>query len=284
MVILIAADPKPEFRQPQYSSECWRGGPDMGQYMSDSKPDTGLFAIAYIKPNEPAWCYPMHSGNIAGVSDTITVTVSLFNRNETDYIIASQQPENWFMPVLYETSADPRTALTIPDTSTLGYRFQYWDNWFNLIVPQPAAIPYSGDGNVRYSLVYRVWNLPVGMTRLMMDTTEYAPDGFRLLVRANGAVWISKPTALADTLNAFGACYWRSFWAGTSTTSLSWVDSILTYNPSSIVGYCLLARAYGGLLHTTGILTALDSVIAICERYGDPAAPDTSEMSFYEDM
>ncbi len=284
LLVVVDSTTEPSHQQPQYRSESWRGGPDYGQYMSDIMPDTGIFAVTSIEPNEPFGCYPTHSGNVSGLSDTITITISLHNRNSSDFDIFSYKPENWFIPVLYESFADPRVDSPIADSSTLGYSFEYWGNWFNQVVSKPTALPKAVPSTVRYTLQYYVWNLPVGTSRLMMDTTGYAPAGFRLLMRNVIAVWVTKPTTLADTLNAFGACFWRTIREGSPTLAMNWCDSILAYHPSSITGYFLRARGYNALGDTGNAVTAFDTVISIGENYTDYLVPDSSSAGPYDKM
>ncbi|MDP8241032.1 MAG: hypothetical protein P9X24_18225 [Candidatus Hatepunaea meridiana] len=279
-VLSIIGQTPPPYKQRRYRSECWMGEYRCGNYLSDIKPDTGLFAIASPLYNEPMNGYPMHSGIVKGVSDTIVLVVEIFNRNEDPYNISSYQPDNWFVPVLYETGADPRKDFPIADTSNFGYSFEYWNDWHLHIVTQPSVIPYSGN---EYSLKYYIWGLPyTGRYRLMMKKTDQAPPGFRLLMRQIPEVWITKPVSVIDTINAYAGCFWRARYSGNNNATLAWTDSILALNPSSIVGYKLRTSAYAGLRDSLAMITTFDSTLAILERYGDPLVTDTSEWTFWE--
>ena len=279
---VIFSQTQPHYKPIQYTSELWRvEGSTIGD---DAFPDTGLFAITDAYPNEPFGCYPFHSGHVKGISDTTVFIVHFKNYNSTSYDISTQQPHTWFTPVLYEENLNPRFSNPKADTSQFDIGFQYWSNWGDDIVTQPTSIPSVGGGNEQYLLIYYVWNLPVGRNRLVMKKTAAAPSGFKLLVSNSGVVWVTNAKDLGDTLNAYGSCYWRAHYADNLTTALSWTDTMLTYNQYSIPGYLLKAYAHSDLGDSLEKVTALDSVIAIGERYGDPVVPDTSDMNMYWQM
>jgi len=274
----------PEYKQPRYYSECWRGEGSGFGFPADAKPDTGLFAIVDLTSNEPVSGYPMRSGNQIGISDTTVLIVQLFNRNENGFDISSYSPQNWFVPVVYDINSDPRKSYPIADTSDFDYIFSHWRDRLYNIISQPDTIPYSGSGNKRYILNYLVWGLPKGQFRLTVNKTSYAPPGFRLLVRPVYPVWIDKPVNLADTINAFAACATRAMFKGNDSQGLVWADSILYYNPSSIVGYRLKNFAYAGLNDSLNMVVTYDSTLAILNRYGDPVMSDSSKFTFYESI
>jgi hypothetical protein len=279
---LFATDPI--LKHPKYYSEVWRGGPNYGNYPQELMPDSGLFAWVDLYPNEPVPGYPYHSGIVEGVSDTIEIHVYLRNRNTTDYNISSYQPEIWFTPVIYEINADPKNSHPLPEPSGFGYCFMYWMDCYGKFVTQPSVIEPELGGFFQYHLTYYIWGLPAGYFRLMMDTTEYAPNDFKLLLRQVPAVWITKPQFLADTLNAFTACFWRSIVNGNYIQALSWSDSVLAYNPYSIVGYDIRIAAYASLNDSLAMISAFDSTLAILERYGDPALPDSADFNDFHRM
>lgn len=284
LLLVASAEDPPKMPHPRYYSEVWRGGPYDAPYPQESKPDTGLFAYVDLEPNEPVPGYPYHSGIVEGLSDTISLSVHFRNRNQSDYDISSYQPDNWFIPVIYDVNADPWKSQPLPEPSSFGYSFLYWENWFDDIVSQPSVIPYSGEGNTRYHLVYYVWGIPSGRFRVMMKKTENAPADFRLLLKNVPSVWITKPQFLGDTINAFTACFWRSYYHREYNIALGWVDSIFKYNPFSIVGYFLQTAAYARKVDSLHMAISFDSTIAILERYGDPALPDSADMDRYHRM
>ncbi|MDP8241031.1 MAG: hypothetical protein P9X24_18220 [Candidatus Hatepunaea meridiana] len=276
----------PKFHQTRYYPECWIGERYISNYLSDVMPDTGLFAIAGISYNEPSFGYPMHSGIVKGVSDTVMLVVEILNRSTEPFDISSYQADNWFIPVVYDVNLDPRKSNPIADTSGFGYSFEFWFDWYQRIVSQPEAIPYSGDGNLKYYLVYYVWGLPfTDRVRLMMQKTNNAPPGFKLLIRQSSSLWIVKPVDLADTINAFAHCFHRARgFQRNLSAALAWTDSILALNPSSIVGYSLRSSVYSALKDSLSVVTAYDSTIAILERYGDPVLPDSADMNYYQNL
>jgi hypothetical protein len=238
----------------------------LGQY-----PSNGL--SAYMNPiqNEPEACYPMHSGNIKGISDTIGVLVTILNNDTVDYTIGTSQPQNWFMPVIYNVMTDPNTFAPIGDTTTIKYSFQRW----NGLSSTPTILPKDRRGG--YGLRYYIWNLPVGRTRLLMVKTANAPSGFQMQVEYTLPAWVAEPNSLADTLNAYGARYWRAFQNNAFTTAIGLCDSMIALNPPCAPAYQLKSYAYGlnASFDSLNCLTALDSTIAILERFGDPVLGDT---------
>ena len=275
---------EPEYHQQRYISECWLGSDYGINYLSDSQPDSGLYAMVDIGPNEPITGYPMHSGIVKGVSDTITLYVYLRGRKIYPFDITSYDPSNWFVPVVYELTADPRTAHPFADTSSIGYSFIGWLDWQEKMIPQPSSIPSSGYIRNRYDLKYYVWGLPPGRFRLMMKQTDNAPTGFHLLIRHTPGVWITSPMCLADTINAYAACAVRAFFTDDDSAALTWANNILALNPTSIVGYRLKNYAHVEFNDSTNVLATYDSLLAITARYGDPALPDPSKMNPYQNM
>ena len=156
--ILQAIEPLPPYHHPRYRPESWRGNLFNSTYPQEAQPDTGLYAMVSVDVSEPACGYPMYSGIVKGVSDTIVIIVSFYNHNSEDYDISCYTPENWFTPVVYEIDADPYTATPLPLPANFGFSFQYWRDWFNNIITQPTHIPYSGDDNLRYNLIFQLFN------------------------------------------------------------------------------------------------------------------------------
>lgn len=151
-ISITYAQTEPPYHQPSYFSECWRGEGQKGGYWSDVWPDTGLFALSGPAYNEPASGYPMHSGIVKGVQDTVTVIVSLTNRNESSYDISSYQVDNWLMPVVFDMKDNPRHAVPLADTSKFKYSFDYWTDRFENIISQPDALPPAGGAGIRHYL------------------------------------------------------------------------------------------------------------------------------------
>ena len=280
---LAVSQTAPPARHYNYYSECWRGDGQYGNYGSDVWPDTGIFAISGPTYNEPANGYPMHSGIVKGVSDTITVIVRLYNRNESAYDISSYQVDNWFVPVLFDIKDDPHDTVVLADTSKFEYSFAYWKDWFLNLTSQPDTLTVSG-GSGRYNLLfYYVWGLPFqGRVRLIMQKTANAPDGFKMLIDEVQGVWITKPLSIADTINAYMGCSQRASARGNNTAALSWTDSILALNSTSIPGYWARARVYEDLGDSLNTVASYDSLLVILNRYGDPVMPDSADQNYHQ--
>lgn len=274
----------PDWEPPQYLAESWRGvnGAYGGNFVQETNLDTGLYASIDLDPNEPYPGYPYHSGIVEGLSDTIVLIVSIDNRNVTAYDISSYQPDNWFYPEIYDINVDPTKSHPLQEPSRFGYSFKHWYTHHYGIVSQPTEIPPMLGGFNRYELCYYIWGIPAGRYWVTMKKTENAPDGFKLLANTMPATWITKPTMLADTLNAFIAMYIRAEMYGNYTICRNLVDSVLTYNPTSIPGWELSTRTYCSLKDSLNMIVTFDSTLAILNRYGDPALPDSAKMDRFQ--
>ncbi len=268
----------------QYSSESWRGeDPEWSPlFLEDAWPDTGLFADLVTGANEPGLGYPYHSAHVIGVSDTVTLWVYLYNETGQSISILSEQPELWIEPKLYDFSVDVRNSIPVLDTSDFQYEFSNWQLGNFYPKDKPDSLVARSKRNDKDILVFHLWGLPAGRWRIVLHETSSAPAGFKTLATARSDVWITKPKILADTLNAFASCFWRSADRRQLTDAISWTDSILAYNPSSIIGYRLRTKAYSLQIDTTNARVCLDSLIAIAERYGDPVLPDSADMVKYQ--
>ncbi len=275
---------RPPYPTNNYSSKMWRGqDPEMGAlFLEDAWPDTGLFTDMVSGPSEPGLGYPYHSSHITRVSDTITLWVYLYNETGESISIMSEQPELWVEPYVYEYNVDVRNSNSALDTSSYHYRFSHWQAYPNHPKEKPDSLLSRRGSHDRDVLVYYCWGLPPGRWRVILHESSSAPSGFKALATAGSNVWVTKPKVMADTLNAFVSTFWRVADTGNYTSSMSWTDSILAYNPTSMVAYRLKAHAYDFLGDTLSITACLDSVIAIAERYGDPVLPDSVDMDKYQ--
>jgi len=172
----------PDWKPPQYVQESWRGvdGAYTGKFTTELQPDTGLYAMIDLQPNEPFPGYPYHSGIVEGLSDTILLVVNLFNRNDSAFDISSYQPDNWFYPVIFDINVNPYESHPLPEPSNFGYSFKYWYTHRDGIVTQPSEIKRSAGLNKIYSLYYYIWGIPTGRYWVTMKKTENAPSGFKL--------------------------------------------------------------------------------------------------------
>jgi len=251
---------------------------DLAPYAGfENYPSSGLSAYADFGSNEPLYCYPLHSGHIKGVSDTVSIVVNLQNHDTIDYSITSYQPQSWFTPVIYDVMMNPSAFMPIGDSTVIHYSFQGWYDGLDHPITPPGVI-VKERGYPSYHLLYYAWNLPVGTTRVLMTSTLNMPSGVTMLVNYVSPVWVVQSKTLADTLNAFGACATRALEKRNFTISSAWCDSMFSRNSKSVPAYMLRARTYGWNAANDSLLelTAHDSALAILNRFGDAALGDTS--------
>ena len=279
---VILSQTESPFEHDLYWPEAWRGSANSenAPYWGDIPPDTGLWGKTEMGSNEPSGGYPMTSGIVVGVSDTFEVVVKLTNDNTVARTVGSYTISDWFEPVVYDLRADVRNdePLTLP--SSFGWQFAYWEDYRFKPISQPTSLAstYDYSNFDSYILVYHLWGLPAGRYRVMMETTTSAPPWFRMIVNVVTPTWIVNPTTARDSINAYVGCIWRAFQRNDLSSASSFVNQILTINPTSIPGYAMKAMEHDANSDSLGYLAGIDSVIAIMERYGDPLLPDSSEM------
>lgn len=262
-----------------YYQEGWYSDPapypSFGRY-----PTSGLSAYTEEIINEPFDCYPLHSGNQRGVTDTVAVAVNIQCNDTTDWAVGSNLPQTWFMPVIYNALTPPDRFQPIGDSTNIRYAFQGWMNSVSQVCPAPTVLPKDRGG--RYALLYYVWNLPLGRTRLLFVKTNNAPANLTMLLNYTKPVCIANPVSVADTINAYGAWFWRACQKGNFTLALGLCDSMLTRNQSCAPAYILKMHLTGtfNLGDSLQAIRAADSTIAILQRYGDPAMGDPSKWGF----
>ncbi len=275
-----------EYPESPYNPEAWRSRPASTRFKESNWPGGQFFgADQQVSSSEPGYGYPFHSGVIVGISDTIEVTVSLLNRSTSDIIIGSQTPEAWFVPYVYPIDADVLIDPVLFDTSDFYYTFKHWrlsgTGWRKVAKPYSLIKEPNDPGT--YLLAYRLWGLPTGEYRIIFKKTASAPSNLRLIYGwGKSDVWITSAVTVADTVNAFAACCWRSYYAAMDTMAIAWTDTILKYHPKSIVGYALRSTLYRNLGDSAKSLASLDSVIAFCSNQSDRALPDTASMNYYQ--
>ena len=280
LLVLLPLISKTTFSQSQSEKPFRRYSPESWRHINTFEPDiraieqtinsSGFYFTLWTERNEPQHGYPYHSGVIKGVSDTASYRFGFYNRTGNNFSLASQLPETWCYPVFYEPSVDPSKSLPIGDTSLYEWRFERW-NGAGRKVPAPVSIQNK---EALYTvMVFSYWGLPEGAWSILGKKSVYAPTTLDTWpITSGGVVWITEPKELADTLNAYAACFWRAMGRENYTAAATWVNNILTRNPSSIVGYRLKAdRAYE--CDSAAVFAALDSVIAIGQRWGDPVMP-----------
>jgi hypothetical protein len=264
---------------PYYSPECWRGDRYKPlNYQYDTNP-SGSFGLGYnVDPNEPYFGYPMRSGAVSGVSDTLTFWVEFHNGTSSDYSISSLTPENWILPVIYEVEADPHVNSAVLDTSNLGYALWYWSREGN-VTTKPSAIPRITPG---YAMFFKLWGVPEGRFRLILKKSSLAPSNVSVPIDLTIPVWVTKPRDLADTLNAFAKIAERSLELEQTTSAQMWIDSIFVRNPTSLTGWQLQVEIDKIIFDSLAIVADFDSILAIANTYRDLVMSDSARFSQWD--
>jgi len=265
-----------------YWPECWRGEVATRFHPSSWPPVPFLAAEVDMGLNEPSNGYPIHSGIVKGVSDTIVAIITFRNQSASNYSIGTQTPQNWFVPEVYNIAADVEKEPVLYDTSKFGFGFKYWAGYDWKKISAPSGLYVEGKDSSLYSLVYYVWNLPVGEYRVIFKKTSSAPSSLTVVNgwdKLGGLVWIVEPKDIADTINAMAQSYYRATSARDLTAITSIANSMITSHPKSIVGYYFRYLAGGDSLAS---IARLDSVIKFCNNYSDRALPDSAGMNYYQ--
>ncbi len=263
-----------------YETQGWDESFYGGPYEADVPHDSTFYTTSLVfVGGEPGYGYPMCSGQQVGLSDTALLIVSLVNATYSPISLSGSQPSTWITPVLFEKDIDPHYFSPIADSSMLKWRLLQWVNSSNQVVSQPTSIPpHSG-----YKMVFDVWGFDTGSYRLLVKKTPSAPTNLNVLIGYGGDVWATQPQQMTDTINAWIGCYWRSIdTQSPQTSSAKWIDSVLTKNPKSLAGYSLKTHFYSQYFDSLSLLNAIDSVLAIANRYGDPVISDTAKFNTWD--
>jgi hypothetical protein len=240
---------------------------------SQHTPDSGLYNHTYIAGDMPRRGYPYHKALIEGLNDTLTVIIALNNRSDTDYDLTNKKYDQWFAPQVYQMWVPDSGGPAFRDSTELKYRVRGWyTNRMRIATPTkiPARSPY-------YSFRLDIWNLPSeGRYQICILPTQNVASDFT--ATTNGYVFEYYPAqSLADSINAYEACFWRAYEDNDSTACSQWTNKILTINPKSVVGWWLVAFRSTVSGDTTGTKQALDKAIGYFYASTDPCMPDSTE-------
>ncbi len=133
----------PLVTQRVYWSGMWEEEGSLGRFRTEPWVGDTFLVRWTVNSSYPAVGYPYRSGCAIGINDTAKVRIFFDNRSDDDFSLASQSPETWFYPELYDPYVDVFTSSPIADSSEFGYRFERWTIMYKgKITPEPA-IPQS---------------------------------------------------------------------------------------------------------------------------------------------
>ena len=284
---VFAQDP-PSFTDRIYWPGIWQSTENSGRFkLGYWHPDT--FSVNWIVYSSyPAIGYPYYSGNTVGINDTAKVRVYFDNRTASDFPVASANPDEWFIPELYDPNVDVFTASPIADTSVFDYRFEHWITMHNdeitskpdtLYTPATLALRRG----TRYGMVISIWGVYPGKYRVILKPTVSKPANIVLVLNSPyNCFTFSKAQHLLDTLNSYSNNAYNALLRHQYTLFDSFGDSIFDINSRSVTGWALEYHGHAAQADTTSALKALDSLLNILENSLDTLIADSSEQSEIE--
>ena len=214
----------------------------------------------------PKYGYPLRWSIFSDVNDTLQMAVRLRNQTGKPYLLTGKSVDDWFVPQVFKLEQDIYNDEPLLDETKLSFRCRVHKG-------NHDTLNYKALGNI---LIYDVWNLPKGTYRLVAKTTENIPKEF--IGRTTGNVFgFEDAKDLADTTNAFEACYWRLKSDGNIEAAKEYIDKILQRNPTSIVGWAMKKDWCWKQDNIPCAIAALDSAIKYLKEELDPAAPTKKE-------
>ncbi|MCF7811535.1 hypothetical protein K9N50_11160 [bacterium] len=253
-----------------YHPGSWASPLSTADLSYDIIPDSSFYAYQLnIDGSEPFMGYPYHSGLVKGVNDTLRIKFILCNRTGSPIPIANQSPglETWVMPVVYNSYFDYENDITPIDSNYIDYEIAYWQNpGVGLTIPD-TLMPGKD-----CSMMFYVWNLPTGPNVAAIVKTDLAPVNTIFAIDKNGFsdYLYTIPKVAKDTINAYSAICRRIRDGLNFTSALSWTDSILALNDSSIVGWYWRAEVYGNMQDTLSTINCYQNVVSLINNNNDP--------------
>lgn len=283
LVAIIAFAQFPTYTSRIYWPGMYHDDDNWGEYRLGTWYKDAFQVKWMVMNKDPYVGYPYHSGNTVGVNDTVKVQLYFANETDDDYYIGASSPQDWFYPVIYDPYVDVFTSPMLADTSIFDYRFEYWITGpHGAIIAQPDTIFSSkvhGYGRV-YMMVYTMWGLAPGTFRVIMKPTTFKPSDVRLLLdRSPNIYTMSTGQSILDTMNSLSSIADNALSRREFTLFNTYVDSIFSLNPQSLLGWALRYNGYDAQNDTTNALDALDSMLYNIENLIDPLIPDTSRMT-----
>ncbi len=272
-----------------YWPGMWNEEESWGRFKLDYWPSDTFVVSWTVYSSDPGVGYPYRPGNAIGISDTAKIRIYFDNRSSSDFSLASQSPETWFYPELYDPYVDIFTSSPLADTSEFEYRFEHWITMRNdKITTQPDTIFSStslsvGNGK-NYGMVFSLWGISKGTYRVILKPTNSLPTGVMLVLDTPYNVFkLTKGQNLLDTLNSYSVVASNALMRQEFTLFSTIVDSIFFLNSSSLPGWALRYHGYAAQADTINAVAALDSVLNVIDNRLDPLIPDSSEMTDIHD-
>ncbi len=289
ILILISLIPilaeTPSVSQRIYWPGMWDEGGSLGRFRTEPWVQDTFLVRWTVTGSNPDVGYPYRPGCVVGINDTAKVGVYFNNRSDDDFSLASQSPETWFYPELYDPYVDVFTSSPIADSSEFGHRFEHWIDMFDSkIISKPDTIHCSyslGMGHGTDSgMILSVWGVPAGTYRVILKPTVNLPNGVIMMMRSSSNTFqFTHGENLIDTLNSYSNIAANAYSRNEFTLFNTYVDSIFYYNSGSLPGWALRYHGYFALGDSANSVAALDSVLSIIDNRSDPLIPDTSHIT-----
>ncbi len=237
----------------------------------DTPPDTGVFNQTYVLAAIPKFGYPYHYTLVAGINDTLSITISLSNFTEKEYDLTGKDYGQWFAPQVYQMHVTNSAGPAFRDSTQLGYRVRGWYS-SQIRHPDQSKLPARASW---YDIKLDVWNLPEGDFQMCVFPTDKIPSDFG--ARTSGGGFEFYPARdLADSCNGYEGLFWRTWEDSNFADAGKWVDEIMNINPKSVPGWWLKAHNALSLQDTSAAKDAFDSAIEFLNSASDPAMPDST--------
>jgi hypothetical protein len=241
-----------------------------------STPQTGLYSFPYFYGDSPVFGYPFHMSLMVGLNDTLHVNIEFFNHSGKEYSFKGENVEKWFAPQVYEMWVTDSAGPKLRTADELGYRMRGWAKGRTIIPDQDILRDFQ-----TVSIKFDFWNLPEGRNQLCLLPTGNEPEAFTLLT--GGHVYeYYPPHSMADSINAYEACFYRALQDSNFKAAEVWTDEILNLNPYSVPGWWLKAIYYSSVEDTASTKKALKTALEYLTNREDPCMPDSSKAQIRE--
>lgn len=257
-----------------YSPGMWRNGdiPAACGVLATGPKDTVVFNYMSLRGNYPLRGYPLRGALYRGVNDTIQIGISWMNRTDKPYSLVGKDVTTWFEPKVFRNDDRYWNGMPWRDTDSMGFRIRGWYSTYDRPMAAEDTLPAHLDG--QWSIWMDIWKLTEGDWSICVLPTDKVAKGFS--PRAGGDSYQMRTAQdLADSTNAYEACFWRCYYDMNYSGARTWASKITMFNPKSVPGWWLRAQASEALGDTTAAKAAYDSALVFLNTNQDPAMPDT---------